>query len=761
MNAQRVHVTGVVQGVGFRPYVWTLARRHALSGWVRNSSSGVDIALEGADDDLGRFLTELEAGGPPQARIDTIDAAPAPSAGYTGFEILESKHEPDVALPVAADLATCGDCLAEMRSPADRRHRYPFINCTNCGPRYTIVRDIPYDRARTTMAGFEMCPDCRREYDDPADRRFHAQPVACPACGPQVWLEVDGRRESEGDDAVRATRARLAAGEVVAIKGLGGFHLACDATSPAAVARLRERKHREEKPLALMAADLDAVARHAVVSDAAADMLGSVARPVVLLPARAPSSIAPEVAPGRREHGFMLPYTPLHHLLLEPEAGFPEVLVMTSANLTDEPIVHRNDAARARLASIADAMLLHDRPIHVRADDSVVAEWRGRPYPFRRARGYAPLPVRLPFAGPRVLAFGGDLKNTFCLTRDRHALLGHHIGDLEHHENTCALEEAIEHYERLFRISPEVVAHDLHPDYHSTRRALERGGRDGLRTVAVQHHHAHVASCMAEHGLDRDERVLGVSFDGTGYGPDGTIWGGEFLVAGYRDFERVCHLEAVGLPGGDAATRRPYRIALSWLRHAGVAWTPDLAPVREADDDELALLESQLRSGVNVPRSSGAGRLFDAVSSLLGICHRASYEAQAASELEAAAAPAETGSYPFTVIGDVVDPAPAIGAIVEDLRRGVAAPIASARFHRGLAMMTRDVCRRLRDAHGLARVALTGGVWQNRLLLGLAVELLVDEGFEVLLHEHVPANDGGLALGQAVVAIAETSERAR
>jgi hydrogenase maturation protein HypF len=760
VKTQRVHVTGVVQGVGFRPYVWTLARRHELAGWVRNSSSGVDIVVEGADAGVERFLAELGAAGPPQARIDGVEAVPAERRGYAGFEILASAHEPDLSLPVSADLATCAECLREMRAPDDRRHRYPFINCTSCGPRYTIVRDIPYDRPRTTMAAFAMCPDCRREYDDPGDRRFHAQPVACPACGPQVWLEVDGRRANDRDDAVQESRRLLARGGVVAIKGLGGFHLACDATSAAAVTRLRERKHRDEKPLAVMAADPTTIERHAVVSDAARRLLESVARPIVLLPARAGSTIAGAVAPGRREHGFMLPYTPLHHLLLEPGAGFPEVLVMTSANIADEPIVYRDDDARSRLAAIADAMLLHDRPIHVRADDSVVAERGGRPIPLRRARGYAPLPVRLPVAGPRVLAFGGDLKNTFCLTRGGHALPGHHIGDLEHHENLCALDEAIAHYERLFRVEPEIVAHDLHPDYRATRAALERAGRDGIPAIAVQHHHAHVASCMAEHGLPRDARVLGVAFDGTGYGPDGTIWGGEFLRAGYGDFERACHLDPVPLPGGDAAVRRPYRIALSWLRHAGVAWTPDLAPVREADDDELALLASQLRAGVNAPLSAGAGRMFDAVASLLGIRHRTTYEAQAACELEAAAAGGASGAYPFTIAGDVVDPAPAIRALVEDVRRGVDVPVAAARFHRGTAIMVRDVCRRLREVHGPERVVLSGGVWQNRVLLDLVTAGLADDGFEVLVHEQVPANDGGLALGQAVVAMAATGGRA-
>ncbi|NNF43403.1 MAG: carbamoyltransferase HypF [Phycisphaerales bacterium] len=753
LRAQRVRVTGVVQGVGFRPYVWVLARRYALSGWVRNNASGVDIAIEGADEDVDRFLNALRGGGPPRAQVHSVDAEPTASPGCAGFEIRASRNEPDAALPVSADLATCDACLAEMRDPDDRRYRYPFLNCTDCGPRYTIVRDIPYDRSRTTMGAFSMCDACRREYEDPADRRFHAQPVACPACGPHAWLEVGDARGPERGDAIAETRARLARGEIVAVKGLGGFHLACDATNATAVARLRERKHREEKPLALMSRDRVTVERFAAVSECAAGLLESVARPVVLLPARAGSAIAEAVAPGRREHGFMLAYTPLHHLLLEPAPDAPDVLVMTSANLTDEPIVYRNADARARLGTVADAILLHDRSIHVRADDSVVAEYRGRPYPFRRARGYAPLPVRLPFDGPHVLAFGGDLKNTFCVTRGDQALLGHHIGDLEHYENTRALDEAIDHYERLFRVTPAVIAHDLHPDYQATRRALERATRDACPAIAVQHHHAHVAAVMAEHGLPRGSRVIGVAFDGTGYGMDGTIWGGEFLVAGYAGFERAAHLDPVPLPGGDAAVTRPYRTALGCLWHAGIEWTPDLAPVRAASDDERALLASQLRANVNVPRSSGAGRLFDAVSALLGVCQRSSYEAQAASELEAIATREETGGYAFAIRDGVVDPVPALRAVVEDIRRGVPTPNAAARWHRGTAMMVRTVCGRLRETHQLGRVALTGGVWQNRLLLGLAADGLVEDGFEVLVHEHVPANDGGLALGQAVVAI--------
>jgi hydrogenase maturation protein HypF len=613
--------------VGFRPFVWTLADRRGLRGWVRNDSSGVEIAVEGVATDVAAFLDALRNGAPPLARIDAVEVEDRAPDGHERFEILPSRAEEGAALPVSPDVATCDACLAEMRDPRDRRHRYPFLNCTDCGPRFTIVRDIPYDRPRTTMASFEMCDDCRAEYDDPADRRYHAQPVACPACGPHLRLEVNGRLVASRDDALAEARARLAAGEVLAVKGLGGFHLACDATSADAVARLRRRKHREEKPLALMARGLEVIERFAVLDETTRSLLTSGARPVVLVPARPGTPIAPQVAPHRREHGFMLPYTPLHHLLLESDGEVPEVLVMTSANLTDEPIVYRNDDAASRLADVADAFLVHDRPIHMRTDDSVIAPVHGAAYFFRRSRGYAPLPVPLPLPAGHLLAVGGELKNAFCVTRDGQAFMSHHIGDLEHLENWRALEEGLDHYERLFRIRPEAIVHDLHPDYHATRLARERAEAAGLPAVEVQHHHAHITACMADNGLAADARVIGVSFDGTGYGTDGAIWGGELLIADYASFARPLHLMYCPLPGGDAATRHPHRIALSWLREAGIAWEQDLACTRATRAEELDLLESQLRAGINTPSTSSMGRLFDAVASLAGVCHHASYEA--------------------------------------------------------------------------------------------------------------------------------------
>ncbi len=752
-RALRIHVSGVVQAVGFRPWAWGEATRLGLAGRVRNSSSGVEIAIEGAAGAVAAFLAALRAGGPPLARIDRLDVEEAAVRGFTGFSILSSLPEPGASLPVAPDLALCADCLRELRDPADRRHAYPFLNCTQCGPRFTIVLDIPYDRPVTTMSRFPLCADCAREYADPADRRFHAQPVACPACGPRLWLEEGGAPAAAGAVALRRARALLREGATVAVKGIGGWHLACDAASAAAVARLRERKRRVEKPLALMAADPATIARHAEVSPVALSLLESPAHPVVLLPRRRDAAIAPGVAPRRDRLGFMLAYAPLHHLLLDPG----DVLVMTSGNLSEEPIAHEDDDARRRLSPLADALLGHDRPIHVRCDDSVVAVWRGGPYPFRRARGYAPLPVPLPFPVPPLLAAGGELKNTFCLGREARAYPSHHIGDLSDWETLCAYEAAVAHYERLFRVAPEAFAHDLHPDYQATRYATARAGAAGRPAIAVQHHHAHIAACLADNGLVGAEPVIGVAFDGTGLGDDGAIWGGEFLVADYAGYRRAARLAYVPLPGGDAAARHPWRVALGWLRQAGLPWAPELPPVAEATPDGLAALDAQLRAGLNSPPTSSLGRLFDAVASLAGICHHATYEAQAACELETAArragpAPAGVSPYAFTLEDGLVDPAPVIRAVAADVAAGRPAPVVAASFHAAVADMVREVCLLLRRETGLQRVALSGGVWQNLLLLELAVARLEAAGFAVLTHRAVPANDGGLALGQLAIA---------
>lgn len=752
MEGRTIHITGVVQGVGFRPYVCLLAERLELTGWVRNTSSGVDIEIDGHADALNTFVEDLKKGGPPRASIESFDVQKTSARGYQGFQIMESLSEEGAFQPVSPDISTCDDCLVEMLDPGDRRYRYPFINCTNCGPRFTIIRDIPYDRPNTTMASFEMCGDCTREYLDPADRRFHAQPIACPVCGPNIWVEEKGEISGRGEEALSLTRQALSDGKIVAVKGLGGFHLACDAASDEAVSNLRKRKEREEKPFALMAPDIETIERFAQVTENDRVLLESPERPIVLIEKPERSSLSPELAPGINRLGFMLPYTPLHYLLLEPEPGFPEVLVMTSGNLSEEPIAYLDDDARRRLTHFADLILFHDRPVHMRCDDPVVSHFRGDVYFFRRSRGYSPFPILLPFESPPSLATGGEFKNSFCMTRENRAFVSHYIGEMDCLEAYRSFEEGVEHYQRLFRIEPEILACDLHPDYQATRYARKRAEREGLEVIDVQHHHAHIASCMADNDLSGEEQVIGVAFDGTGYGTDGAIWGGEFLIADYESFSRAAHLEYCPLPGGDAAIRNPYRTALSWLRQAGLEWSDDLPPVRLAGSDELQLLQQQLDRELNTPPTSSMGRLFDAVASIAGIRHRIAYEAQAACELEAVASPGGTNAYPFAFDGRCISPAPLLSSLVSDVKRGLALSEISSCFHNGVAEMVAEVCRHLRRENGIELVALSGGVWQNLLLLNKVVSILEEERFTVYTHRRVPANDGGLALGQAAVA---------
>jgi hydrogenase maturation protein HypF len=595
MPGLRVHITGIVQGVGFRPFVYNLAARSNLKGWVKNTSAGVDIEVDGEQDVLDAFVQALQDEAPPLSRIDELTASFGPANGFRSFEIFHSEAIPSAFQPISPDVAICDDCLRELFDPADRRYRYPFINCTNCGPRFTIIKDIPYDRPKTTMAPFPMCDDCEREYTDPSNRRFHAQPVACPVCGPKIWLEtVEDRSESLDNDAVIRTRNLLTEGKIVAIKGLGGFHLACDATSVEAVTELRKRKLRVDKPFALMMPDLETIEQHCTVSEAEIKLLRSVARPIVLLQRRPNSSIVKEIATGQDTVGVMLPYTPLHYLLLEKNEGFPPALVMTSGNLSEEPIATANEEARQRLASLADVFLMHNRDIHARCDDSVVRVFEEEIYPIRRSRGYAPFPVKLPWDVPHLLATGSELKNTFCITNKNYAFLSHHIGDMENYETLQSFEQGVEHFERLFRVKPEAIAYDLHPNYLATKYALQRAERENLPAIGVQHHHAHIAACMAEHGLDGDSPVIGLAFDGTGYGEDGAIWGGEFLVADYESYQRPFHLEYFPLPGGDAAIKKPARTALALLWSLGLEWDEHLAPVNEFAGQERTLLRVQL-----------------------------------------------------------------------------------------------------------------------------------------------------------------------
>jgi hydrogenase maturation protein HypF len=759
LRGARVHVTGVVQGVGFRPFVYGLAGRLGLAGWVCNTSAGVDIEVDGNLDALEAFKRALEQEAPPLARIDRIDFKVKQPGGFTVFEIVDSQAVPGGFQPVSPDVSICPDCLSELFDPNDRRYRYPFINCTNCGPRFTIIEAMPYDRPNTTMAPFEMCPDCAAEYQDPSDRRYHAQPVACPVCGPQIWLECDGQRLAEREDALQDVRAMLRQGKIVAIKGIGGFHLACDASNAAAVDELRRRKLRVDKPFALMAADTAIVEQHCIIDDESRELLESRERPIAILPRREGSTIALGVAPGQRTLGMMLPYTPLHALLLEPGDNMPRVLVMTSGNLSEEPIATRNDQARRSLANLADAFLMHDREIRTRCDDSVYRSFRGASYPARRARGFAPFPVRLPCETFPILAVGGELKNTFCSTRGEYAFVSQHIGDMENYETLQSFEEATAHFENLFRIRPQAIAYDMHPDYMATRYALKRAQTEGLPAVGVQHHHGHITACMAEHRLSGERSVIGVAFDGTGYGEDGAIWGGEFLLADYQGYRRLYHLAYVPLVGGEAAVRQPWRVALAWLRQSGQAWDDDLPPVGAAAEEARETVLRQIVLGLNSPMTSSMGRLFDAVSSLAGVRQSVNYEAQAAIELEACIDPDERGKYAVDVSDHIIDPTPMIGGIVADMRHGISKEAISARFHNTMTEMVLDVCLRIRRDYRLSEVALSGGVWQNMAMLERTVRLLEGSGFTVYIHRQVPTNDGGLALGQAVVGICRLGGR--
>jgi hydrogenase maturation protein HypF len=766
MHGAAIHISGIVQGVGFRPFVYNLASRYQLAGWVRNTSAGVDIAVDGAQDALEAFVRELRDEAPPLARIDDFSAFYGPANGFSTFEILHSEAIPEAFQPISPDVAICDDCLRELFDPHDRRYRYPFINCTNCGPRFTIIKDIPYDRPKTTMAGFPLCADCAREYADPADRRFHAQPVACPVCGPRVWLErpveCSPQRSSNDDDAILETRALLLHGGIVAVKGLGGFHLACDATNGAAVAELRRRKLRVDKPFALMMLDMKMVEQHCFVGDDERKMLESVARPIVLLRRRPESSIAPDVAPRQDWIGVMLPYTPLHYLLFADALDAPSILpplVMTSGNLSEEPIATDNDEARARLASLADALLLHDRDIHIRSDDSVVRvvndasdEHATALYPLRRSRGYAPYPVKLPWQVAPLLAAGAELKNTFCITNRNYAFLSHHIGDMENYETLQSFQQGIEHFEHLFRVVPEAIAYDLHPNYLASRYALQRAQDENVEAIGVQHHHAHIASCMAEHGLDGSAPVIGVAFDGTGYGEDGAIWGGEFLVSDYMGYRRALHLEYFPLPGGDAAIRHPARIALALLWSLGMEWDARLASLGALSAEERATVLTQLQRKINAPNTSSMGRLFDAAAALAGVRQAVNYEAQAAIEFEALAGPSEGTPYRFEIGDATVSVKPASQSLVSDVLAGVPVPVISSRFHEGVAGMVVDGCARIKSETAINQVVLSGGVWQNITLLGRTLSLLRNAGFQVYLHRAVPPNDGGLSLGQAAIA---------
>jgi len=759
VERKRIQAKGVVQGVGFRPFIYRLATSLGLHGHVQNVSDGVLIEVGGPTESVASFLLRLPQELPPLARIDALEiqnlsAAVQAAVDDGGFTIHESLPDTGKFALVPADISTCDECVSDFTDPANRRSGYPFTNCTNCGPRYTIIEDTPYDRAKTTMSVFPMCPECQAEYEDPMNRRFHAEPNACARCGPSLEIEDSTGEELTGTSALERARALLKDGSIVAIKGLGGFHLACDAANDAAVRRLRDRKRRSDKAFALMVRDVAMAEQVVLVEESDRRALLNPRRPIVLMPRRSDSPVSPAVAPGNNYLGVMLPYTPLHHLLFgSAPVGEPDfiALVMTSGNLSEEPIVSRNPEARPRLHSLADVFLMHNRDIQTRVDDSVVRTFEGRERVIRRSRGYAPQPIDLDRNMAEILACGAQLKSTFCLTKDCHAILSQHIGDLENLETLEFYRETLEHMKRFFRVSPRAVAHDLHPEYMSTKFALEI---EGVEKIGIQHHHAHIASCMAENHLH--DKVIGVAFDGTGYGTDGRIWGGEFLVCDYSGFERRAHLRYVPLAGGDAAVRAPWRIGLAYLKDAFGADSPNLdLPLLRRPPEHLRMVNGALEQRINVIDTSSAGRLFDAVSSIAGLRQEITYEGQAAIELEMKAAAGVTGAYPYEIESGspvTIDTRPLIRAIARDAMEGIGIERIAAMFHNTISQMILDVALRVRNTDHLNQVCLSGGTFQNMYLLDRTVRALSKADFEVFTHSTIPANDGGISLGQAVIA---------
>ncbi|MFZ4858854.1 MAG: carbamoyltransferase HypF [Desulfuromonadaceae bacterium] len=768
-------ITGIVQGVGFRPFVYRIAHDLKLTGWVRNTPAGVELEIQGGADRLADFEDTLQNKLPPLAVVTSQTSSDIVVIdGEHSFTILASGSG-RADIQIAPDTAICSDCLIEMNGPADRRYRYPFITCTNCGPRYSIITGTPYDRPKTTMVGFPLCPDCRSEYENPLDRRFHAQPIACHVCGPQMSLLTSaGEIIAARDEAVTRAVELLKSGAILAIKGIGGYHLAVDACNHAAVERLRERKKRDEKPFAVMAASLAVARELAIMSDMEERLLSSQEAPIVIVRKRLPAPLSPLIAPNNGWLGLLLPYAPLHHLLFashpSPFTLHPSLfaLVMTSGNISDEPVAFEDHDALTSLAEIADYFLLHDRPIHIRCDDSVMRVFQGKPLFYRRARGYAPRTVKLPFTVPPILATGAELKNVICLAAGDRAVLSQHIGDLKNISTFDSFVHTVTHLSDTLEIKPELIACDLHPDYLSSRFAAD----SGLPCFQVQHHHAHLASCMAENNLDGD--VIGIIFDGTGYGPDGTIWGGEFLVGGYDGYHRAGHFRPVPMPGGDTAVREPWRMAMAYLYQAlGEDVFSINHPVASIlPESEQSLFAQMLRRGINSPLTSSCGRLFDAVAALLNIRHVVSYDGQGAIELEALAELADCeiksplikdppgpkgGSYSYEIVQDYPQPlqldfSPMFIELLHDIDSNVETSAIAHRFHRTVASTATDICLRIAGSTGLDRIILSGGVFQNRLLSEMIYTALTDPGLQVFSHRLVPPNDGGIALGQAAIA---------
>ncbi len=778
MTGYRIIITGIVQGVGFRPFIFNLADRFGLKGWVGNSDSNVIIEIDEDFQKTTDFINEIKKSAPVLSRIESIEYKEIEYQGFRNFEIRHSQKNSKGPVFISPDVATCCDCLSEMKDKSDRRYKYPFINCTNCGPRFTIIKNIPYDRDKTTMECFEMCDNCRQEYTKPSDRRYHAQPVSCHDCGPKLSVaDENGKIIPEinsSSDCIKYTADMVKKGYIVAVKGIGGYHLACDGLNQKAVDRLRTRKHRDDKPFAVMARDLKTVEKYCTISPAEVSILNSPASPIVLLEKREGVMLPDSIAHLNKYLGVMLPYTPVHHLLFEEEA-FPEILVMTSGNLSSEPIFYRDDEAMEGLEGIADAYLTNNREIYIRTDDSVTRVFQDKEYIIRRARGYVPKPVSINVREllgldenvelPSVLACGGELKNVFCLNKGKNFYLSHHIGDLENESTNVAFRKGIEHFKRLFDISPQCIAYDLHPNYYSSLYALSQPDID---KIAVQHHKAHVASCMAENLLKGD--VIGVSFDGTGYGEDGNIWGGEFFTGGYYSFQRAGHLNYVMMPGSDSAVKHPWRMALGYL-YASEQGVVDnvikiagkLPAFKDRSKEEITFTIKMLEKRINSPFTSSMGRFFDAVSALLGIKTDISYEGQAAIELEYYADICCTEPYDFGIEneeeGFKVNTSCIIKQIVDDILTGYGMEYISSRFHATVADIVLEGCLHIRKINDLNNVILSGGVFQNITLLKMAVELLEKQGFKVFVHSEVPSNDGGISLGQSIMAIAQLMKK--
>ncbi len=753
MIAQKIIVKGIVQGVGFRPFIYRLAQQYGLKGTVSNNAQGVEIEAEGDHISMQSFIHAITHSAPPLALIDAIETRENTLKGYPEFVIQKSNGSEDRFTLIAPDVAVCDDCLRELFDPDDCRYHYPFINCTNCGPRFTIIKDIPYDRPNTTMSVFPMCPDCEREYHDPANRRFHAQPNACHVCGPSLTLLDSNQNKIQSEDVINRTAQLLKSGNIVAIKGLGGYHLACDATNDEAVSKLRERKRRIEKPFAVMIPDTEWLDRICSSTGKERAFIQSINHPIVLIRRNDNSPICYDVAPGNNFIGVMLPYTPLHHILLR-ETGLP--LVMTSGNISEEPIAYKDDEALERLSGIADYFLIHNREIHMRCDDSVGAVLNNRQTMLRRARGYVPYPVKLNIHSPEpILATGGHLKNTFCLLNDHFAFISHHIGDLENYETLTSFTGGIEHFKNLFNLKPGIIAHDIHPEYLSTKYALES---DISVKIPVQHHHAHIVSCMAENDLN--DEVIGVSFDGTGYGTDGNIWGGEFMTATSGDFKRIAHFEYFPLPGGEQAIKEPRRIGIALLHQLfGIDYKnldiPFIRSLRSVNN--LPVIEKMMHQQLNTPLTSAAGRLFDGVAAICNLRNTVNYEAQAAIEFQMIADETSTGFYnydadtnatPWEIKWHTI-----INEIVEDIRCNIPVNYIAGKFHTTIARIIADIVEQIKDESGLQKVVLSGGVFQNELLVNRTVDYISKRGMNVFTHARVPPNDGGLSLGQAVVAM--------